>query len=170
MLSLLRRLAPTASQLSIIQCLICLCKGLLLLIIILGFGLKVSPVRIDRLSMHQEESYRETAFFVALSLGFAFAILSSYFGFSPAIDAFLAGLMIRGRQAKFVMQKIAPVKDLFVVLFFVSMRTLINIGAILTLTIPLFAILSMAIVGKFVGSWAGARITKARDQANMVGV
>jgi len=68
------------------------------------------------------------------------------------------------------MQKISPVKDLFVVLFFVSMGTLINIGAILTLTIPLFAILSMAILGKFFGSWAGARLTKARDQANMVGV
>src|SRR5947209_20150872 len=94
-------------------------KCFLLLIVILGFGLKVAAVIIDRLSMHQEESYRETAFLVALSLGFAFAILSSYFGFSPAIGAFLAGLMIRGRQAKFVMQKIAPVKVLLLVLFFV---------------------------------------------------
>jgi len=169
-LILLPGLVAADRQLSIIQFLIFVGKGLLLLIIILGFGLKVAPVIIDRLSMHQEESFRETAFLVALSLGFAFAILSSYFGFSPAIGAFLAGLMIRGRQAKFVMQKIAPVKDLFVVLFFVSMGTLINIGAILTLTIPLFAILSVAILGKFVGSWAGARLTRARDQANMVGV
>jgi CPA2 family monovalent cation:H+ antiporter-2 len=157
-------------QLSIIQFAIFLGKGLLLLIIILGFGLKVAPVIIDRLSTHQEESYRETAFLLALSLGFAFAILSSYFGFSPAIGAFLAGLMIRGRQAKFVMQKIDPVKDLFVVLFFVSMGTLINLGAILTVTIPLFAILSMAIIGKFAGGWAGARLTRANDQANTVGV
>src|SRR5207245_9468921 len=145
-------------------------KGVLLLIIILGFGLKVAPVIIDRLSMHQEESYRETAFLVALSLGFAFAILSSYFGFSPAVGAFLAGLMIRGRQAKFVMQKIAPVKDLFVVLFFVSMGTVINIAAILTLTIPLCAILSMAVVGKFVGRWAAPRITKSTDPVTIVGV
>ena len=169
-LILLPGLVAADRQLSIIQFLIFLGKGLLLLIIILGFGLKVAPVMIDRLSMHQEESYRETAFLVALSLGFAFAILSSYFGFSPAIGAFLAGLMIRGRQAKFVMQKIDPVKDLFVVLFFVSMGTLINLGAILTLTIPLFAILSMAIVGKFAGGWTGARLTKANDQANMIGV
>jgi monovalent cation:H+ antiporter-2, CPA2 family len=169
-LILLPGLVAADSQLSIMQFLIFLGKGFLLMIIILGFGLKVAPVIIDRLSMHQEESYRETAFLVALSLGFAFAILSSYFGFSPAIGAFLAGLMIRGRQAKFVMQKIDPVKDLFVVLFFVSMGTLINLGAILTLTIPLFAILSMGIIGKFAGGWAGARLTRANDQANMVGV
>src|SRR5438093_13430696 len=70
------------------------------------------------------------------------------------------GLMIRGNQARFISDKIGPIKDLFVVLFFVSMGTLINIGALVSVTFPIVAIVSMAILGKFVGAWAGAELSR----------
>jgi CPA2 family monovalent cation:H+ antiporter-2 len=78
--------------------------------------------------------------------------------------------MIRGPQAKFVKEKVGPIKDLFIVLFFVSMGTLINIGALFTVTLPIIAVLSVAIFGKFLGCWTGARLSGAKDEATMVGL
>jgi CPA2 family monovalent cation:H+ antiporter-2 len=78
--------------------------------------------------------------------------------------------MIRGPQAQFVKEKVGPIKDLFIVLFFVSMGTLINIGALLTVTLPIIAVLTVAIFGKFLGCWAGARLSGAKGEATMVGL
>ena len=144
-------------------------KGACLVGVIFVFGWRIAPYLIDRMSRGDQE-YKETAFLLALSFGFAFAIFSSYLGFSPAVGAFLMGLMIRGRQAQFVKEKVSPIKDLFVVLFFVSMGTLINIGALLTVTLPIIAVLSVAIFGKFLGCWAGARLSGAKQEATMVGL
>jgi len=107
---------------------------------------------------------------VALSFGFIFALLSSFLGFSPAVGAFLMGLMIRGKQATFVLDKVGPVKDLFIVLFFVSMGTLINMGAVLTLTLPILAVIATAILGKYWGCWTGAKLSAAKGEASKVGV
>ncbi len=80
------------------------------------------------------------------------------------------GLMIRGKQATFVLDKVGPIKDLFIVLFFVSMGTLINIGTVLTLTLPIIAVIGMAIVGKFGGCWIGAKLSAVRHDATKVGI
>ncbi|HYY91387.1 MAG TPA: cation:proton antiporter [Candidatus Dormibacteraeota bacterium] len=144
-------------------------KGILLVAVIFGFGWKIAPRIIDRVSLGDQE-YKETAFLLALSFGFIFAEIASFLGFSPAVGAFLMGLMIRGKQAKFVLDKVGPIKDLFIVLFFVAMGTLINIGTVLTLTLPIIAVLATAIMGKFGGSWIGARLSAARHHATTVGV
>ncbi len=144
-------------------------KGVFLLVVIFGFGWKLAPRIIDRISLNDQE-YKETAFLLAVSFGFAFALVSSSLGFSPAIGAFLMGLMIRGRQAKFVLEKVAPIKDLFIVLFFVSMGTLINIGALAILTLPLLAVLGAAIFGKFFGCWLGAKLSTSKNEARNVGI
>jgi len=143
-------------------------KGVLLLAVIFLFGWKIAPRLIERFLV--DNSYHETAFLLALSFGFVFALLSSYLGFSPAIGAFLMGLMIRGKQAEFITEKIGPIKDLFVVLFFVSMGTLINIGTVLTLTLPILAVITVAIGGKFFGSWLGARISNGKSGATELAV
>lgn len=144
-------------------------KGVLLVALIFVFGWRFAPRLIDRMSRADQE-YKETAFLLALSFGFVFALLSSYLGFSPAIGAFLMGLMIRGKQARFVLDKIGPIKDLFVVLFFVSMGTLINIGALASLTLPILAVLGTAIFGKFFGCWLAARLSSSRREAGKVGL
>ena len=168
-LLLLPGLVAANNQVSAADLAVLAVKGLLLLAVIFGFGWKVAPRLIDRIGVNDQE-YKETAFLLALSFGFAFALISSYLGFSPAIGAFLMGLMIRGRQAKFVLDKVGPVKDLFVVLFFVSMGTLINIGALAVLTLPILAVLGTAIFGKFFGCWLGARLSSSRLEARKVGI
>lgn len=144
-------------------------KGILLVAVIFGFGWKIAPSIIDRVTQ-SDQAYKETAFLLALSFGFIFALLSSYLGFSPAVGAFLMGLMIRGKEARFVLDKVGPIKDLFIVLFFVSMGTLINIGAVLTVTLPIVAVIVVAIVGKFGGCWLGTRLSPTRHDATKVGV
>src|SRR5260370_13897260 len=76
------------------------------------------------------------------------------------------GLMIRGTQARFVLDKVGPVKDLFIVLFFVSMGTLINMGAVLTLTLPILAVIATAFLGKYWGCWTGAKLSAAKGEAS----
>jgi CPA2 family monovalent cation:H+ antiporter-2 len=169
MLLLLPGLAAASNQVPPTDIVVLALKGALLVGIIFFFGWRIAPWLIDRISKADQE-YKETAFLLALSFGFAFALLSSYLGFSPAVGAFLMGLMIRGPQAQFVKEKVGPIKDLFIVLFFVSMGTLINIGALLTVTLPIIAVLTVAIFGKFLGCWAGARLSGAKDEATMVGL
>src|SRR5439155_445986 len=59
---------------------------------------------------------------------------------------------------------------LFIVLFFVSMGTLINMGAVLTLTLPILAVIATAILGKYWGCWTGAKLSAAKGEASKVGV
>jgi CPA2 family monovalent cation:H+ antiporter-2 len=169
MLLLLPGLAAASNQVPPTDIVVLALKGALLVGIIFFFGWRIAPWLIERISKADQE-YKETAFLLALSFGFAFALLSSYLGFSPAVGAFLMGLMIRGPQAQFVKEKVGPIKDLFIVLFFVSMGTLINIGALLTVTLPIIAVLTVAIFGKFLGCWAGARLSGAKGEATMVGL
>jgi CPA2 family monovalent cation:H+ antiporter-2 len=169
LLLLLPGLAAASNQVPPLDIAFLAVKGLLLVVIIFFFGWRIAPYLIERISKADQE-YKETSFLLALSFGFAFALLSSFLGFSPAVGAFLMGLMIRGPQAQFVKEKVGPIKDLFIVLFFVSMGTLINVGALLTVTLPIIAVLAVAIVAKFLGCWAGARLSGEKDQASMVGL
>jgi len=95
MLLLLPGLAAASNQVPPQDIIFLALKGALLVGIIFFFGWRIAPWLIDRISKADQE-YRETAFLLALSFGFAFALLSSYLGFSPAVGAFLMGLMIRG--------------------------------------------------------------------------
>ena len=168
-LLLLPGLAAASNQVPPSDLVLLVVKGVLLVSVIFGFGLKLAPRIIERATQSDQE-YKETAFLLALSFGFAFALLASFLGFSPAVGAFLMGLMIRGKQARFVLDKVGPVKDLFIVLFFVSMGTLINIGAVLTVTLPLVAIILVAISGKFAGCWMGAKLSPSKHDASRVGM
>jgi monovalent cation:H+ antiporter-2, CPA2 family len=168
-LLLLPGLAAASNQVASADLSLLVAKGILLVAVIFGFGYKVAPRIIDRITQIDQE-YKETAFLLAISFGFIFAVISSYLGFSPAVGAFLMGLMIRGKQARFVLDKVGPVKDLFIVLFFVSMGTLINMGAVLTLTLPILAVIGTAILGKYWGCWTGAKLSAAKDQASKVGL
>jgi CPA2 family monovalent cation:H+ antiporter-2 len=168
-LLLLPGLAAASNQVASSDLALLVAKGFLLVTVIFVFGWRVAPRVIDRVTQSDQE-YKETAFLLALSFGFIFALVSSFLGFSPAVGAFLMGLMIRGKQARFVLDKVGPVKDLFIVLFFVSMGTLINMGAVLTLTLPILAVIGTAILGKYWGCWTGAKLSSAKGQASKIGV
>jgi CPA2 family monovalent cation:H+ antiporter-2 len=59
-----------------------------------------------------------------------------------------------------VREKILPLKEAFIVFFFLSMGALIDVSTAISVGLPLAIILGAAIFGKFVGGSLGARLAK----------
>jgi monovalent cation:H+ antiporter-2, CPA2 family len=134
-------------------------KGAVLSLATIGFGRLIAPRIINVVSQH-EIDVGETTFLLALSFAFVFATLSDYLGFSPAIGAFLLGLTVLGKHSRYLKEKTAPLKDLFVVFFFVSMGMLIDIRSALLLGPALVLVLLGAVGGKFFGGALGSKLIK----------
>jgi len=143
-------------------------RAILLIVLILVFGVYVAPRVIDRISQ-LDLDVDEAGFLLSISLGFAMAVLSSVLGFSAATGAFLMGLVIRGKRARFVYGKIRPVRDLFLVIFFVSMGMLVDPSELFNLGVVL-PVVGLALIGKYVGSYLGALLSAQREQANGVAI
>ena len=133
-----------------------------LAILVLGYVVAryVAPYAINYLS-HYEGEFEEIPFLFALGLGFAFGVLASVFGYSPGTGAFIIGISIRGKQSKFLTTKLSTIKDLFLVLFFVSMGSMINPFPSLLLGIPVLFLLIMTVAGKFIGGYGVGRLIPA---------
>jgi CPA2 family monovalent cation:H+ antiporter-2 len=134
-------------------------KGFFLFLASFGFGRYIGPRLINKVSQYELE-IGEVAFLLALSFGFLFGVISDYLGFSPAIGALLVGVFLPVKQSKYVREKILPLKDAFIVFFFLSMGTLIDTSTALSLGLPLVIILVGAILGKFAGGLFGARLAR----------
>lgn len=95
--------------------------------------------------IHQVASVnsRELLVLSAVALALGTAAITSFFGISPALGAFLAGVVISESQEKHaVFAETRPLRDLFVALFFVTLGFLVspavifaNLGLILALAI-----------------------------------
>jgi len=91
---------------------------------------------------------------VALALGFLTAALTQAVGLSLALGAFLAGLLVsESETARETMERLAPLRDAFVALFFVTMGILVDPRVLISKPSLLFVIVGMVVVGKFV-IWA----------------
>ncbi|HEV2137978.1 MAG TPA: cation:proton antiporter [Nitrososphaerales archaeon] len=123
----------------------------------------LAPFVIDHLASYEIEG-EEIPFLFALALGLLFGILAADLGYSPGIGAFIIGLSIRGKQSRFLFEKVATLKDLFIVLFFVSMGSLINPFPALALGLPVVLVLILLVVGKFTGGYTiGTLIGRGRE-------
>lgn len=112
---------------------------------------------INYLSSYELES-DEIPFLFALGLGLIFAVLAAVLGYSPGIGAFMIGLSIRGKQSRFLTEKLSAIKDLFIVLFFVSMGSLIDPFSALDLGVVVVLALVFVIAGKFLGGFLVGRV------------
>ena len=123
----------------------------------------LAPFVIDHLASYEIEG-EEIPFLFALALGLLFGILAADLGYSPGIGAFIIGLSIRGKQSRFLFEKVATLKDLFIVLFFVSMGSLINPFPALALGLPVVLVLILLVAGKFTGGYAIGTIVRRRTE------
>ncbi len=112
----------------------------------------LAPFAIDRLAAYEIGS-EEIPFLFALALGLLFGVLAASLGYSPGIGAFIIGLSIRGKQSRFLFEKVSVLKDLFLVLFFVSMGSLIDPFPALTLGPSVVLVIAMLVAGKFAGGY-----------------
>jgi len=91
---------------------------------------------------------------------------SRFFGIPLALAAFVAGLAItESPVAAEARQRLLPFRDLFAVMFFVALGTVID-PAQLPKALPwLFAFLGMVVLGKVLVVWAMARVVKLGARA-----
>ena len=136
-------------------------------LLIVGYlvGIYFAPFIIDHLASYEIES-EEIPFLFALALGLLFGVLAAILGYSPGIGAFIIGLSIRGKQSKFLFEKVATLKDLFLVLFFVSMGSLINPFPALALGLPIVAVLVLLVLGKFAGGYLIGALIRRRQEGS----
>ncbi|HEY0075508.1 MAG TPA: cation:proton antiporter, partial [Abditibacteriaceae bacterium] len=105
-------------------------KGALFISLTLFLGSRVVPLFLAKI-----ESLRtpELSILTAATLALGTAALSGTLGLSPALGAFLAGLLLTETDFEhYVMARIGPMRDLFATLFFVSIGMLIDVSFILT--------------------------------------
>ncbi len=130
-------------------------KGAALLAVTYLSGTYLVPVVINYFAPFEVES-EDVPFLFSLGLAVIFSALASYLGFSPAIGAFVIGLSLRGKYVKFVSRRIRPIRDLFLILFFVSMGMLID--PLATGSVGFFyLIILLAIAAKFIGAWVAGK-------------
>ncbi|MBK8789996.1 MAG: cation:proton antiporter [Holophagaceae bacterium] len=99
----------------------------------------------------------ETLLVTAVGLCFTFSLLAAKAGYSVALGAFLAGMMVAesGRERK-VEHLLQPVRDMFVAVFFVSIGMLIDPAQLAPNWRALLAFGALVLVGKFASAALGA--------------
>jgi len=129
----------------ILSSLIALGKALFVVFFVVILGRFLAP---KLLHFVASLNSRELLIITAVALALGTAILTSYFGISAALGAFLAGVVISETQENHaVFAETRPLRDLFVALFFVSLGYLLRpeilisrIGLILLLVVIILLI------------------------------
>jgi len=134
-------------------------KAILLFGAAFVFGRYLGPRLINLVSQYELE-LGEVSFLLALSFGFLFGVVSENLGFSPGIGALLVGFFLPMKHSRYVRDKILPLKEAFIVFFFLSMGTLVNPSSALALGLPLVIVMAGAVLGKFAGGFLGAKFAK----------
>ena len=130
----------TDSNSWLLSSLMALGKALFVILFIVILGRFLAP---KLLHFVASLNSRELLIITAVALALGTAILTSYFGISAALGAFLAGVVISETQENHaVFAETRPLRDLFVALFFVSLGYLLKpeiliskIGLILLLVV-----------------------------------
>lgn len=89
----------------------------------------------------------ETLLIVALGLCFAMVVIAAKTGFSPAFGAFIMGsILAETAEAESIERLVAPVKDLFGAVFFVSVGMMVDPAMIVEYAVPILVI-TLAVIG-----------------------
>ncbi|RPD51743.1 cation:proton antiporter [Paracnuella aquatica] len=102
----------------------------------------------------------EILLIVSLAMCLLMVFLASHAGFSAALGAFVMGsLLAETTKAEKIEHLVAPVKDLFGAVFFVSVGMMINLSVIGEYIVPILIITVVCIVGKIITTGLGAFIS-----------
>jgi CPA2 family monovalent cation:H+ antiporter-2 len=155
-------------EIKILQFLFMSLKAAILIAIIFAVNKFLIPRIIDKIC-HYEIEIEEVGFLLALTLCLTAAFLSKFLGFSSGLGAFLSGLFLVGKRARFIHEKLRSIKDLFIILFFVSMGMLIDFSFLKFGKTTLLIILA-SIAGKLLGFIAAGYITGFKSKSYKMGL
>jgi len=127
------------------------------LIVLVGVGLLIVP-RFVRWTVRLGRT--ETTLVACIGVCFAISLLAQHFGYSVALGAFLAGSLVsESGEEKAIEHLVAPVRDVFAAIFFVSVGMLIDPELVVRHWAPIVTLTLVVISGKLVGVFLGAFLT-----------
>lgn len=119
-------------------------KGLLLMAFLIICNTRLLP----RISRYMAQS-QELLFLFAISWGFGIATLFELSGFSIEVGALFAGVTLASSPyVQEIASRLKPLRDFFVVLFFITLGQSLNISNLVDSILPALAFSAIVIVGK----------------------
>jgi len=110
----------------------------------------------------------ETTLVASIGFCFAVSLLAHELGYSVALGAFIAGSLIaESGEQQSIEHLVAPVRDLFAAIFFVSVGVLIDPALIQRHWVAIAVLTAVVIVGKVVGVALGAFLTGSRVRTSV---
>lgn len=98
----------------------------------------------------------ETLLITALALCFGMVVAASSAGFSAAFGAFVMGsILAETVEAEQIEHLIAPVKNLFGAIFFVSVGMMVDVALIIEYIVPIISIIAAVMLGQTILSTCG---------------
>jgi CPA2 family monovalent cation:H+ antiporter-2 len=139
------------------------------LIALVGAGLLIVP-RVIRTAARFERN--ETLVVASVGICFAVAMIAEVAGYSVALGAFLAGVLVsESGQGPKIEHLIAPLRDVFGAVFFVSVGMMLDPHVLVEYWPALAALVAVVLLGKTIGVGAGAMLsgssTRVAVQAGM---
>ncbi len=136
---------------------IALSVGLVLVFIAgtLLLGSRAIPPAIDRL---HRTGLSEVYLIAILGVAFSLAIVASLIGISVATGAFLAGVLVAESNSQAEAHRLmAPLKELFGAIFFVSMGALMDVALLPAYIVPIAVFVVVAFAVKLISTYVAAR-------------
>lgn len=111
-------------------------------------GILILPTVIQKI---QHLLSGETLLIVALAVCFGMVLIAEALGFTEALGAFMAGSLLAGTSVAEKTEKlVAPCKDLFVAVFFVSVGFLVVPSTLVEYAVPILILIVATIIGKII--------------------
>ncbi len=144
-------------------------KLILFLAALIGGGLLLVPPAI-RLAARFERD--ETLVVASIGICFAISMIAELAGYSVALGAFLAGVLVsESGHAPKIEHLIAPLRDIFGAVFFVSVGMMLDPSVLIAHWPAMIALLAVVLIGKIIGVALGAMLsgspTRIAVQAGM---
>jgi Kef-type K+ transport system membrane component KefB len=122
----------------------------ILLLAVLFFGVMLFLGRaVFPYLFHKIARSQELLFLVSLGWLFVFAAVIEQFGFSIEIAGFLGGVALANSSEKYhIASKVRPLRDFFIVIFFVYMGSLMIISHFNNMIVPIVVLSIFVLIGK----------------------
>ncbi|AJE97074.1 cation:proton antiporter [Pandoraea apista] len=140
-------------------------KLLLFMVVSLVVGILLVPRILGYVAKFKSD---EMLLIVVLGLCFGFCLLVIQMGYSVALGAFLIGaIMAEARELHTIERLVAPLRDMFSAVFFVTIGLLLDPHVLVTYVWPILVITLAVVIGKIVSCGLGAYLSGQDGRTSM---
>ncbi len=131
-----------AGSFSAFSLIVSIFEGLLVFVFALFFSKVIFP-QLFKFAAKSQELF----FLLSISVCFIFSLVFTWIGFSMAIGAFVAGIMLANLPYNVeIVSKVKNLRDFFATVFFVSMGIKLSFATLLDYTVPFFVLLILTVM------------------------